>query len=123
MFFSFIVLFGFQVWEKNMLKASDPKIKEYSGEDYTKVTFKPDLTKFKMESLDDDIVALFSRRAYDVAGTGRGVKVLLNGKRLPVSSVYFLSYSIQSTGQAKSATGTRLIFKLGTLPVMCCLFR
>jgi len=68
-----------------MSKASAPKIIDYSGEDYTKVSFRPDLTKFNMQSMDDDIVALFSRRAYDVAGTSRGVKVFLNGKRLPVS--------------------------------------
>merc|ERR1719225_1838636 len=33
-----------QVWGNNMGKASDPKIKgDYSGDDYTKVTFCPDL--------------------------------------------------------------------------------
>ena len=39
-----------------------------------------------METLDRDTVALLSRRAYDVAATTRGVKVFLNGKRLPISS-------------------------------------
>ena len=37
-----------------------------------------------MESLDRDIVDLLSRRAFDVAASTRGVKVFLNGKRLPV---------------------------------------
>ena len=49
------------------------------------MTFKPDLAKFKMTELDDDIVGLMMRRAYDVAGTSGGVKVYLNGKLLPVS--------------------------------------
>ena len=53
-------------------------------EDYTAVTFYPDLAKFKMDSLDRDCVALFTRRAYDIAASSRGVKVILNGKRLPV---------------------------------------
>ena len=53
-------------------------------EDYTAVTFYPDLAKFKMDSLDKDIVDLFTRRAYDIAAAAKGVKVILNGKRLPV---------------------------------------
>ena len=40
-----------------------------------------------METLDDDICALFTRRAYDMAGcTHSSVKVYLNGKRLPTSN-------------------------------------
>jgi DNA topoisomerase-2 len=69
-----------------MGKASEVKLKDSSSEDYTKVTFSPDLTKFKMEKLDQDIVQLMSRRAYDVAASTRGVKVFLNGKRLPVTT-------------------------------------
>lgn len=50
------------------------------------MTFVPDLSKFKMEKLDDDIVGLMSRRAYDVAASTRGVKVILNGTKIPVKS-------------------------------------
>ena len=39
-----------------------------------------------MESLDRDTVALLSRRAFDVAASTRGVKVFLNGKRLPIKN-------------------------------------
>lgn len=56
-----------QIWASNMSKAAEPKILDFRGEDYTKITFCPDLTKFKMEKLDDDIVGLMSRRAYDVS--------------------------------------------------------
>lgn len=89
------VVFCLQVWEKNMLKTTEPKIKESAGEDYTRITFSPDLAKFKMQALDNDIVALFSRRAYDVAASTRGVKVQLNGKRVPVSLhlIFILSSS------------------------------
>ncbi|XP_011646495.1 DNA topoisomerase 2 isoform X1 [Pogonomyrmex barbatus] len=75
-----------QTWGNNMGKASEPRIKEYYGEDFTKVTFSPDLSKFKMQSLDDDIVSLMSRRAYDVAASSKGVKVYLNGSRVPVKN-------------------------------------
>ncbi|KAF2905680.1 hypothetical protein ILUMI_00490 [Ignelater luminosus] len=75
-----------QTWGSNMTKASEPKVKEFCGEDYTKVTFSPDLSKFKMEKLDENIVGLMSRRAFDVAASTRSVKVFLNGKRLPVKN-------------------------------------
>lgn len=75
-----------QTWGDNMGKASEPRIKDYYGEDFTKVTFSPDLSKFKMQSLDDDIVSLMSRRAYDVAASTKGVKVYLNGSRVAVKN-------------------------------------
>ncbi|KAH0513860.1 DNA topoisomerase 2-beta, partial [Microtus ochrogaster] len=56
-------------------------------DDEKKVT---DLSKFKMEKLDKDIVALMTRRAYDLAGSCKGVKVMFNGKKLPVNG--FRSY-------------------------------
>jgi DNA topoisomerase-2 len=34
-----------QSWASNMSKASEPKIKEYGGHDYTRITFQPDLVK------------------------------------------------------------------------------
>lgn len=70
-----------------MGKSSNPAVKEVKTNDYTKVTFSPDLAKFRMTSLDKDIVDLMSRRAYDVAASTRGVKVYLNGKLLPVSKI------------------------------------
>jgi len=73
-----------------MEKSSDPAIKEIKTNDYTKVTFSPDLAKFRMTCLDKDIVDLMSRRAYDIAASTRGVKVFLNGKLLPVSVIIFL---------------------------------
>ncbi|KAM4539531.1 DNA topoisomerase 2-beta isoform 1-T1 [Odontesthes bonariensis] len=79
-----------QTWQNNMSKTSEPKIKFFDGEDFTCVTFQPDLSKFKMEKLDRDIVALLTRRAYDIAGSCKGVKVTLNGKKLPVNG--FRSY-------------------------------
>ena len=75
-----------QTWGVNMSKANDPKVKDFVGEDFTKVTFQPDLAKFGMATLDADTVAILSRRAFDVAASTKGVKVFLNGKRLPVKN-------------------------------------
>ncbi len=62
-----------------------PEISEMSEEkeDFTCVTFEPDLKKFKMKTLDDDTVALLSKRVYDLAGTTPAqIKVYLNNKRI-----------------------------------------
>ncbi|VDK27041.1 unnamed protein product [Anisakis simplex] len=67
-----------------MTKDGEPFVGKSHGEDFTRVTFIPDLDKFKMSELEDDIIALMSKRAYDVAGATKGVKVYLNGKLLPV---------------------------------------
>ncbi|KAG7251676.1 hypothetical protein CRUP_007969 [Coryphaenoides rupestris] len=79
-----------QTWQNNMTKTTDPRIKHFDGDDFTSVTFQPDLSKFNMQKLDKDIVALLTRRAYDIAGSCRGVKVMLNGKKLLVTG--FRSY-------------------------------
>ncbi|CAD7943152.1 unnamed protein product [Amoebophrya sp. A120] len=54
---------------------------------HTIVTFYPDLQKFGMKKLDKDIVALFERRVYDIAGTtNEKVKVYYNDEPIPVKS-------------------------------------
>ncbi|KAJ7354850.1 DNA topoisomerase 2-alpha [Desmophyllum pertusum] len=75
-----------QTWTNNMSKAAEPIVKDFSGKDFTCITFKPDLAKFKMETLDSDTVSLLARRAYDVAGAVRGIGVYLNGKKLPIKT-------------------------------------
>lgn len=58
-----------------------------SNENWTKVTFKPDLAKFCMVTLESDVVALMSKRVLDIAGClGKTVKVELNGQKLPIKS-------------------------------------
>jgi DNA topoisomerase-2 len=95
-----------------MSEQSEPCIKKIdqnaidSRTEWTKVAFKPDLARFNMTHLDDDIVALMTKRVYDIAGSNSALKVYLNGKRLPIRS--FLDYVklfIHSTEQAKIEDG------------------
>lgn len=72
-----------QTWTENMTKMGKAKITEAKGSDYTKITFKPDYSKFGMEHMDDDFEALVKRRVYDLAGTSN-VNVKLNGTRIPI---------------------------------------
>eukprot|EP00811_Abedinium_folium_P035186 NODE_7_length_4662_cov_6.859757.p1 GENE.NODE_7_length_4662_cov_6.859757~~NODE_7_length_4662_cov_6.859757.p1 ORF type:complete len:1097 (-),score=373.23 NODE_7_length_4662_cov_6.859757:1266-4556(-) len=74
-----------QVFEENMSVKGKPRIEDYSGAEYTRVTFWPDLPRFGMTKLDDDIVGLMMKRAYDIAGsTDKRCKVRLNTTVLPV---------------------------------------
>ena len=68
-----------------MSSTKEPKIDAFSGEDFTEVTFYPDMSKFGMSRLDPDIVALMMKRVYDIAGSiGDKCKVYLNSKRLAI---------------------------------------
>ena len=76
-----------QVFKNNMSDKEDPHIEgHFDGNDFTCITFYPDLKKFKMDSMDNDIVSLMSKRAYDLAGcTSKKVRVYLNGKKIEIN--------------------------------------
>ena len=77
----------YQKFYNNMLKFDEPIIEDYSKDDYTCITFEPDLSRFGMTELDDDIVALFEKRVFDMAGiTPKSVSVYLNNKKLNVKN-------------------------------------
>lgn len=74
-----------QTFKNNMSVIGTPSITDFPSDafDYTCVSFEPDLKKFKMKSLDDDIVSLFKKRVYDLAGCSPPtVSVYLNGKKI-----------------------------------------
>lgn len=88
-----------------MGKKSEPSItKCKEGENWTKVIFKPDLAKFKMDHLEDDVVALMKKRVLDLAGTlGKSVKVELNGVRVPIKSFSdYVDMYLQSASKSRS---------------------
>ena len=84
-----------QIWSDNMSVVGKPKITKSSKEPYISTTFFPEFPRFGMQKFDDDIIALMTRRVYDIsASLGKAVKVFLNGKRLEVKSAedYFSLY-------------------------------
>ena len=72
----------------NMGTAHPPTITACGKTDnWTRVSFVPDLPKFGMTSLEPDALALMHKRAVDMAGVlGRSVSVYFNGTRVPVRS-------------------------------------
>jgi DNA topoisomerase-2 len=75
-----------QTFKNNMGDRDNPSITSSKLKGYTKITFKPDLERFSMLNLSDDIVALMTKRVYDVAGCNPTLKVYLNGEKLPIRS-------------------------------------
>ncbi|CAJ1384038.1 unnamed protein product, partial [Effrenium voratum] len=76
-----------QVFRNNMQAKGKPEIVATKEKPFTCITFKPDLAKFGMTKLDDDIVSLLTKRVYDIAGsTLEKCTVYLNGDKLDVKS-------------------------------------
>lgn len=71
-----------QTWTNNMSQMGKAKITANAKDEYTRITFKPDLAKFGMKSWDDDLEAIIKRRVYDMAGSIKDIKVFLNGERI-----------------------------------------
>lgn len=65
------------------------KITKYSSKPYTKITFKPDYNKFKLDDgITPDIYALFKKRVYDItAVTPKDLNVWFNGTKLKTKSM------------------------------------
>ena len=95
-----------QTWTDNMSKMGKAKIlKNGRGEEYTRVTFKPDLKRFGMDSIDEDTVSLLKKRVHDLAGTVKDVKVFLNDERLKIKNFkqyveLFLNSAAESAAEA-----------------------
>ncbi|KAL2939910.1 DNA topoisomerase 2 [Bienertia sinuspersici] len=83
-----------QVFTNNMSYKGKPVTQKCkTTENWTKVTFKPDLEKFNMDHLEDDVVALMKKRVVDLAGClaacpGKKVKVVLNGQEIEAKSFH-----------------------------------
>ena len=98
-----------QIFSDNMLKISKPEIKNYDKEDFTSITFEPDLSRFKMDKLDDDTIALFIKRVYDMAGcTPKSVTVYLNNEKLPIKN--FQDYISMYTNAINEDDDDTIIF-------------
>ncbi|THU89449.1 type II DNA topoisomerase [Dendrothele bispora CBS 962.96] len=97
-----------QTWTNNMGACGKAKItKNAKGEEWTRVTFKPDLKRFGMDRIDEDTAGLLRKRVYDMAGTVRNVKVLLNDERLKIKNFkqYIEMYINSASAEASENSG------------------
>ena len=78
----------YQEFTDNMSNRTKPVITELKTvpASYTKIVFKPDFEKFGITELSMDMIGLFEKRVYDLAGTLEGIKVYLNNVVIPINS-------------------------------------
>ncbi|TPX44377.1 hypothetical protein SeLEV6574_g04534 [Synchytrium endobioticum] len=102
-----------QVFTNNMSKKSEPAITPNpKEEDYTKITFSPDLAKFSLTEIDDDLEALLTRRVYDLAGVVKDVKVYLNDKKILIKGFkQYIDMFAHSEDVLEGATNKPIIFE------------
>lgn len=74
-----------QIWKNHMREVEAPIIKKKKNTGYTMLQFRPDLSLFGMERLDETIVGLFRKSCVDMAMTTR-VPVFLNEKKMVIHS-------------------------------------
>lgn len=76
-----------QEFQNNLDVILPPKISKCSGKPYTKITFKPDYSRFGIENLTPDFINLLKKRVYDISAvTDKNVKVKYNGLPIPVKN-------------------------------------
>ncbi len=70
-----------QKFSNNMFDKEEAEVEKTDSKGYVEITFVPDLKKFGLKELSDDMYALFKKRVYDIAMCcGTKVKVSFDGK-------------------------------------------
>ncbi|KAI8592154.1 DNA topoisomerase [Geranomyces variabilis] len=99
-----------QTFSDNMSHKTAPRITSNAkGENYTRITFKPDLRRFGMTSIDHDFEALVKKRAFDLAGCVRGIKVYLNDVRLKLKDFKDYAELYVSSVQSSALLGKPVV--------------
>jgi len=76
-----------QTFRNNMTVIEPPEIEEnYKKVPFTKITYVPDLARFKLSSLDNTIVRIMKKRAYDAAAFVDGASVYWNDVKVEIKS-------------------------------------
>jgi len=76
-----------QEFKDNLDIIGKPTITKCKSKPYTKVSFKPDYKRLKLDGLSSDLISLFKRRVYDIAAvTDKTVKIKYNGNLIPIKS-------------------------------------
>lgn len=74
-----------QVFRNNMREREQPVIKK-SKDNHTQITYKPDLSKFGINSIDEDHFKMIEKRVYDLAGLNPQISFTFNGTKLKFQS-------------------------------------
>jgi len=77
-----------QTIKNNMREIIKPVITDgKSMKSYTSITYYPELSRFKLNKIDEDSKSFMFKRCLDIAVYNPKVKIIVNGKTLPIKSV------------------------------------
>ena len=98
-----------QVFENNMIKVNKPKITEFSGKPYTRVTSEIDLERFgiKGERISNTTIDILRRRAHEIQMCSMDtIKVTFNGETMktPSPEKYISMYGIDKSRVVSMST-------------------
>jgi DNA topoisomerase-2 len=74
-----------QTFSNNMRDRGNPIIKK-SKLNHTEIKYKPDLSQFGIDKIDDDHFKMIEKRVYDLAGTNPEIKFTFNGNNINFKS-------------------------------------
>jgi len=70
-----------QTWSNNMAEVGEPKIDDYNGESYVKITYTLDFEKLNYSQYPDDAFHIYAKYCAD-ASVGAKIPVLFNGVKI-----------------------------------------
>lgn len=92
-----------QEFKNNLNEICPPKITKCTTKPYTKISFRPDYTRFGITNLSNDMQCLLKKRVYDIAAvTDKSIRVKFNGQTIPVKHFQqYIDMYIGSKGETK----------------------
>ncbi|XP_039032318.1 DNA topoisomerase 2-like [Hibiscus syriacus] len=103
-FLLFLVVRSGAKFTDNMRLRTQPIIEECGEEEnWTRITFKPDLAKFNMIELESDMIALMKKRVFDLAAClDSNVEVKFNGQSLENSFIKYVDYYLKTVSKTEA---------------------
>jgi len=94
-----------QVFYDNMKRRDKPKVSKSKTKPFTRISYIPDYKRFKKEGLTDDMIAIITKRTYDLAACTAGqCNVYLNDQKINIRSFEkYIDYFVGSVSQTPRA--------------------
>src|SRR5690606_25724345 len=75
-----------QEFRKNMREKDVPKVTSNKNKPYTKITFYPDFSQFKVNEFSDEMIKLMQKRTYDLTVICNDANIYLNDNKLDIKN-------------------------------------
>lgn len=73
------------IWTNNMKKHTQAEVSRSSSH-FTKIIFTPELKRFGMDSISDDMLKVIEKRVYELAGCNPSLNIYFQGRKIMINS-------------------------------------